>query len=444
MFLVYSLLFGIGVVLTAPYYLWRMRGHIFAVDDWRERFGVLPMQFDQAAQPDAHRPIWVHAVSVGETLAVAGLVQNLQKEFPERKVFLSSVTRPGREVAENRLAGVGGHFYLPLDFQFSVRRAVRRIRPGILLIAETELWPNLLRAVHQSGAPVVLVNARLSDRSFRGYRLARPFMRRLLERVDWIGAQTVGDAENFILLGAKPERVVVTGNMKFDGKPPQAARLASHLRTALKVAERGPVLVAASTMPGEEQLVLDAWNQVRDKHPQAMVIIAPRHPNRFEAVAQLLSDSGRTFVRRTTLETGGHELTQQLAAPKILLLDTMGELAGLFELADAVFVGGSLVPTGGHNLLEPAYWAKPIVFGSHMENFHDIAQLFLKADAAIQVRNPRELAHAILELVGDEQGRREMGDKARQLMQQGAGATERTMEQIRILLGAGVPALGKS
>jgi len=439
MFLVYSLLFGAGVILTAPYYLWRLRGKILSLPDWRERLGYLPARLAPAARTEDSGALWVHAVSVGETLAAARLVWDLQREFPERKLFLSCVTRAGREVGEKRFPGMAGHFYLPLDFRSSVRRVLGRLRPALLLIVETELWPNLLRAAHESGARVVLVNARLSDRSFRGYSLARPFMRRILECVDWIGAQTPKDAERFIQLGAVAERVDVTGNLKFDGEPPRITELAGKLRAGLETSRRGPVIVAASTMPGEEPILLQAWNEIRTQHPQAILILAPRHPNRFEEVSRLLSGAGRTFVRRTTLEKNSQEFARQLAAPETLLLDTIGELAGIFELADIVFVGGSLVPTGGHNLLEPAYWGKPILYGPHMENFRDIAQLFTRAGAAVQVSNSSDLARVILQLMRDDERRRKMGDRAAQLMEEGLGATERTMVRLRTLLDAAVP-----
>ncbi|HEV2349894.1 MAG TPA: 3-deoxy-D-manno-octulosonic acid transferase [Terriglobia bacterium] len=437
MFLVYSLLFALGVILTAPYYLWRMRGRILSGADWRERLGYLPAQF----QDIRHGPgaVWIHAVSMGETVAVAGLVQALQAECPERRIFLSCVTRAGREVGEARMPGVAGHFYLPLDFRFSVRRALARVRPALLMIVETELWPNLLRTARENGARVVLVNARLSNRSFRGYRLARPFMRRILKCIDWIGAQTEEDAERFIALGASPDRVAVTGNLKFDGKPPQAGRLSSPLRAGLTVAQRGPVWLAASTMPGEEAMLLQAWSEIRTLHSKSFFILVPRHPNRFEEVAQLLRESGRSFVRRTTLEPGAQDFARQLLAPEIVLLDTVGELAGILEVADVVFMGGSLVPTGGHNLLEPAYWGKPILFGPHMENFRDIAHLFLEAGAASTVHDPADLAQRVHELLQDERKRKEMGNRARQLMQLGSGATERTLERLRIMLGVSVP-----
>jgi 3-deoxy-D-manno-octulosonic-acid transferase len=434
MYLVYSLLFSLGVILTAPYYLWRLRGRINSAR-WRERFGFLPESFQQAV-PGA---IWVHAVSVGETLAVVGLVRELRKTFPDRKILLSHVTPAGREAGENRLPDVAGRFYLPLDWAWCVRRALARIRPALLVVVETELWPNLLRSAQKLGSRVVLVNARLSDRSVSRYRFMRPFMRRVLENVDRVCAQTNTDAERFRLLGAKPERVVVTGNLKFDALPPQLGEFPARLAKAFERAQRRPVVVAASTMPGEESLLLEAWDEVWRRYPQALLILAPRHPARFEAVAQLLAEAGRSIVRRTALESTEEALATQLSSPELLLLDSIGELAGVFELADVVFMGGTLVPTGGHNLLEPAYWGKPILFGPHMRNFRDIAQLFLDAGAAVQVRNARELGRVILQLLEDEARRCELGERAKKVLEQESGATQRVMERLRELLGAQVP-----
>ncbi len=438
MFLFYSLLFSLGVLLTAPYYLWRLRGNIGSASCWRERFGFLPPAFQQ---PEP-RAIWVHAVSVGETLAVVGLVRALQQLYPQRKIFLSHVTPAGRKAGENRMPDLTGRLYLPLDWSWSVRRVMRRLQPAMLLIVETELWPNLLRAAHEFGSRVVLVNARISERSFPRYRLVQHFMRRVLENVDWVCAQTAADAERFRLLGARPERVRVTGNMKFDGKPPQLGELARRLETAFKDTHRGPIMVAASTMPGEETMLLRAWEEIRRRHPRALLVLAPRHPARFEAIVQLLAGEGLSFVRRTALETGDEGLAYQLASPEILLLDTIGELAGIFELADVVFMGGSLVPAGGHNLLEPAFWSKPILFGRHMENFRDTAELFLHARAAIQVRDTAELARDALELLEDGWLRRELGKRAKQVLEQESGATERILEHLREWLRVDMPARG--
>ncbi|HEV2493056.1 MAG TPA: 3-deoxy-D-manno-octulosonic acid transferase [Terriglobia bacterium] len=450
MFLLYSLLFSVGVVLSAPYYLWRLRGNIVSGAGWRERFGFLPASFAQ----ERRGAIWIHAVSVGETLAVAGLIRELRRRHPERKIFMSHVTPAGRKAGDDRLpapspnasaggvaasrtAVVDGRFYLPLDWAWSTRRVVKRIRPALVVIVETELWPNLLRMAHQEGAQVLVVNARLSDRSFRGYRLARPFMRRVLSVVDGVYAQTGSDAERFKALGVPAERVAVTGNIKFDSRPRERGSLSGLLVKALEAAGRSPVIVAGSTMPGEEALLLEAWSAIHRSHPKALLILAPRHPARFEEVAQLLARSGLAFVRRTALEPAATELAAQLESRQVLLLNTIGELAGLFELADLVFVGGSLVPAGGHNLLEPAFSSKPILFGPHMQNFRDIAALFLKEKAAVQVQNASELARETLRLLEDSNERHRLGEAAKSVIERESGSTERILARLDTYLKFG-------
>ena len=338
MYLIYSMLFSVGTILTAPFYWWR-KGRSQKRGYWAERFGNLPFQ---ETGPGA---IWVHAVSLGETLAVAGLVNEIHRAFPERKIYLSHVTPAGREAGEKRLPAVAGRFYVPLDWRWAARRALARIRPSLLVIVETELWPNLLRAAQEAGVRVVMVNGRMSKRSVRGYQLARPFMRRVLADVDEICAQTEEDAERFLQLGAQPERVRMVGNLKFDAQPPQLGEFARALKAALRQTQRGPVVVAASTMPGEEPLVLEAWDLTQARYPKALLILAPRHPARFEEVSQDLAQSQRGFVRRSTLGVDEQALSRQLASTSILLLDTIGELSGVFEVADLVFIGGSLVPT---------------------------------------------------------------------------------------------------
>jgi len=433
MYFFYSFLFTLGAILSAPYYLWRHRGRPYRAGAWRERLGALPASYQQTTAG----AIRVHAVSVGETLAVAGLVRELQQRFPERKVFISHVTPTGRATGEQRLPEVAGRFYLPLDWRWSVERVLRRIQPGLLVIAETELWPNLIRATHDFGARVALVNARLSERSCRGYHRLRPFMRRVFAYIDCVCAQSEPDAERFCLIGAAPDRVVVSGNLKFDAKPPALGVLPDRLQRALQSAARGPVLVAASTMPGEEESVIDAWETVRQRHPQALMILAPRHPNRCEGVAQMLVQRGVSFARRSTLKESETELTSQLATAEVLMVDTIGELAGLFQVADVVFMGGSLVPTGGHNLLEPAYWAKAVIFGPHMENFRDMAELFLAERAALQVQDSAGLARCVLGLLGDDALRNRTGRQAKQVLERESGATRRVVDQLTSLLGKG-------
>lgn len=436
MFQVYNLLLTVGVLLMAPYYAWRYRKTSFLRKSWRERLGFLPTSFQQ---PESGA-IWIHAVSVGETLAIAGLVQEIQARFPGRKIFMSHVTPTGREAGEKRFPELAGRFYLPLDWRGSVRRTLNSLRPKLLLMVETELWPNLLREAHRSGAKVILVNARLSNRSLRGYRTFRFFMRRVFESVDWIFAQSADDAERFLQAGACPERISVAGNIKFDVPPPPHRDFSALLKRVLTAASRTPVFVAASTMPGEEELVLQAWSAIQQHYPQALMILAPRHPARFVQVAQLLRTQDGQFIRRAELAGNSKGIERQLSAPGILLLDTIGELASIFELADVVFMGGTLVATGGHNPIEPAQWGKPILFGPHMENFRDIARVFLDANAALRVRNSVELGREFVKLMADADRRRSLGEAARSVVARESGATQRTIEGISRLLDEAPPA----
>jgi len=394
--------------------------------------GILP----RSLQQDASGAIWVHAVSVGETLAIAGLVRELQRHYPDRKIFLSSVTAAGREAAASKMPGVAGRFYLPLDWKWAIRRLLEQVRPSMLLIVETELWPNLLKTAREFGCQIILVNARVSDGSFPGYKMVRPFMRRVLGNLSRICTQTATDAERFLELGAPSDRVIVTGNLKFDGRPPEFGVLGNQIRKILGEENSGPVFVAGSTMRGEEPLVLQAWSEIRKKHPRALMVLAPRHPARFEEVAGLLQARQLNYIRRTDFQLNDEGSRRRLASSEILLLDTIGELAEIFGLADIVFVGGSLVPTGGHNVVEPAFWAKPIIFGPHMSNFRDVASLFLKAGAAIQVKDAQGLAEEALRLIAHPAEARLMGERARNVVDTQAGATQKTLKLMEEWLGA--------
>ncbi len=433
MFFLYSVIFTLGALAAAPYALWRTRRLSSRRTWWHERWGRLPSEFCQS-QPGS---IWIHAVSVGETLAVARLIRALQQKLPERKIFLSHVTPTGREAGEKRLPLVAGRFYLPFDWLACVSRATACLKPALLLIAETELWPNLLLGAHRSGARVVLVNARLSDRSFRGYRLFRFFMRRVLENVDWVFAQTQRDRERFCAIGADPERVLVTGNLKFDAPLPETRGFPEALKQALIQAQKRPVAAAASTMAGEEEEVLKAWSAIRHAHPRSLLILAPRHPERFDQVARLLAVREIPFLRRSALPNDAAEIASQLAPACVLLLDSIGELGAVFSGVDVAFMGGSLVPAGGHNLLEPAQWGKPVIFGPHMESFRDVAGAFLEAGAAIRCANAEQLSSSLLRLFADERQRKAMGEAGRSLMKQHAGATDRIAAQLVSLLEAG-------
>ena len=426
----YSLLLTLAALVAAPFYLIRYGLRELPRGYWRERLGRLPEGLGEPAQAGA---IWIHAVSVGETLAVAGLARELRRRNPSRPLYLSHVTPTGRAAGESRITDAAGRFYLPLDWKWAVRRVFERLRPSLLIVAETELWPNLIQVAREGGTRVVLVNARLSERSFRGYRRFRFFFAGVLKSLDRVFAQPERDAERFRALGVPAGKVMVAGNLKFDGRPPEPGELSRRLREALQDANRGPVLVAGSTMAGEERLLLGGWNWIRARFPQALLVLAPRHPQRLGETARLLEDAKRPFVRRSALTPS--DFDRRIASAEVLLLDSMGELAGVYELADVAFVGGSLGPSGGHNLLAPAYWAKPVLFGPHMENFIDMAEQFVSEEAGYQVRDAEGLGRRAVELFGDPERRQAAGRRARRLLERESGATVRIAESIFEPLG---------
>jgi 3-deoxy-D-manno-octulosonic-acid transferase len=430
MFFAYSLLFTLGLIVFAPFYVWRYRGTSQVGASWRERLGWLPEELKQAKRGS----IWIHAVSVGETLAISGLVRKLQVRFPDRPIFVSHVTPTGRAAGRSRLSGIQGQFYAPLDWDFAVRRILHSLQPSLLVIVETEIWPNLVRTAHCRGTAVAFVNARLSDRSFKGYRLVHPFIQRVLHCADAVFAQTEEDAMRFRALGARPERVSAAGNLKFDFEPPPQDAFSTSLQDVLTQEQRGPILIAASTMPGEEGPIIKAWTEVQKVYAKALLILAPRHPARFQAVAEELQAQGQGMVRRTALTPDKASIRRGLAAANILLLDTIGELAGLFRLANLVFMGGTLVATGGHNILEPAYWAKPILLGPHMENFREISRIFQDQGAVVQVQDEKELGVQILCLLRDEPRCKALGEAARRVLTSSAGATDRIVSGLSALL----------
>jgi 3-deoxy-D-manno-octulosonic-acid transferase len=429
MYLLYSFLFSVGALFAAPYYLWRHRGE-FEDRAWRERLGFL--RLNGRSLPAGG--IWIHAVSVGEALSAVPLVQRLSCTYPGRPILMSHVTPAGRKVGEQRLPRVAARFYMPLDWARATRRTLRLVQPSVLIIIETEIWPNLLRVAQENGCRVAIVNARVSDRSFPRYLSIRPFMKRVLSSVGCFCAQSETDAERLRQLGAPPERIVVTGNLKFDVPPPAASPWANQLKDALVRLGRRPVWVAASTMPGEEDFLLDAARKIRERYPRSLWILAPRHPSRFEQVAKLLAGSGIKSARRTLLGPGTDEVARQIESADTLLLDTIGELPGCLNLADVVLMGGTILPTGGHNLIEPAFAGKAILLGPHMENFRDVATRFLEARAALQVSKAEAVEPALLHLLEHPEERLELGKRARGVLETQRGAADRTLAQLKTWL----------
>jgi 3-deoxy-D-manno-octulosonic-acid transferase len=386
----------------------------------RERLGFVRVP---PRAPDRPR-FWVHAVSVGEVMAAVPLVEALRGRWPEADVILSTVTATGDRVARTRLGEAVTAITFPLDFPGATRRAVRRVAPTCFVGLETELWPNFLRALHRAGIPAVLANGRISDRSYRRYRRVRPLFRRVLDDVRLFCMQSEEDARRVIRLGAGPERVVVTGNLKMElpageSGTEQLWRRLLHLGAA-------PVLVAGSTHRGEESAVLEAFRAARPAAEGLRLVLAPRHPERVEEVESLVSAQGLRVVRRSRVGASD--------GAEVILLDSVGELAGLYAVADVIFVGGSLVPVGGHNVIEPARHAKPIVFGPHMTNFREAAALLLAAGGGVQVRDAAELGAAVRRLLEDQATRRRLGSAAWGAVQAHQGACVRTVAALEGLL----------
>lgn len=440
MYFLYSTLLALGLLLLSPYFAFQGLRHRKYFHNLGQRLGRLPKTVD-AVPPGG---IWVHAVSVGEVLAVAPLIRALKQRFPARPLVLSTVTLTGQQIAARHAGLADAAFYFPFDFAFAVRRVLTRLRPALVVIAETEIWPNFLREAHRLGVPVAFVNGRISDDSFRrhGYvPLWRLFLRRVLRTPVFFLMQTPQDTERIRALGAPPERVVVNGNLKFDSVVPARPAFLNGLGS------RAPVIVAGSTMEGEEAILVDSLRGLQRRFPDALLVLAPRHPERFESVARLLEARGVRFVRRSAWGAKASTAPQPAGPagdnhsfgserPDVLLLDTLGELAGTYAAATLAFVGGSLVPAGGHNPVEPGLWGKPILFGPSMENFRQIARALQVAGAALEVRDAAELEAQLVELLSDAERRRAMGRAAQALIEANRGATVRAVEKIAQLLAA--------
>ncbi len=370
------------------------------------------------------RVIWVHAVSVGEVAAVAGLVEELRR-WSRHRVVISTTTDTGQALARNRF-GESNVFYFPLDFAFAIRPYLKALRPQMVVIAETEFWPNFIRLTHASGARIAVVNARISDRSWPRYRRFRGLMRRLLASVDLFLAQTPADAARLKDIGAPPDRVRISGNLKFDIPAPVPPAIVENVQASIKASAAEPVLVCGSTVDGEESLLLKAFGNVLVQYPEAVMILAPRHPQRFPAVAALLEQMSIRFWPRSAWNGGALN-------GGVLLLDTIGELAALYGLADIAFVGGSLVPRGGHNIIEPAQHGTAVVVGNHTENFRDVVSLFQSRDA-VRIVGPAELPLMFLDLLANEEQRRALGRRAAETLHSQLGATKRTAGELQKLL----------
>lgn len=411
---------GLAVVVAAylPAALWRWWVHRIPLH-WRARLG-----WDRAPGP-AVPTGWIHAVSVGEAIAAGPLVEGLRRLRPDLRIVMTTVTETGAHVVRERFAGVATHRFFPLDFPGSVRRAFDAITPAFLICLETELWPNVLREAARRDIPVMIANGRLSDRSFRRYRLVRAPLRRILGRVRVFGMRSEEDARRIIALGALPERVVVTGNIKNEAAAGEGGSVDLWHRL-LGLAAGQLVWIAGSTHRGEEEIVLEAHRIALATHPDLALVIAPRHPERVAEVLALTAARGWRGVRRSELPRSAGVGT----APPVIVLDTVGELAQLYGLADVVFVGGSLVDAGGHNMLEPAVRRKPVLFGPHTSNFRESAAMLSDSGGGIVVRDSAHLAKELERLLGDPALRARIGATAATAVAASHGAVAATLELV--------------
>jgi len=394
-----------------------------------ERFGFLPPSF----KPTGPGSFWFHAVSVGEVLSAVELIRRVRSIQPHAEIFVSVSTLAGREVADRRLEGLAnGVFYAPLDFRSVIRRVLRQIRPAAVVVLETEIWPNLYRESKRAGAGLLVINGRISDRALPRYRRWRAFFKYVLQWPDAILVQSQQDRERYVIAGAPEDRVRVAGNLKYDFTPPAAAGIATALGGE-------PIWIAASTTgpvetgdPDEDDVVIEAFKRISVRCPGLLLVLAPRRPERFPVVAEKLAQSGVSFVRRS-------EGSTDVNLPGVLLLDSIGELAGLFERATVVFMGGTLPHRGGHNILEPAYFGKPVIVGPHMENFAEIMQEFSAADAAVKIGGADALEGAVESLLENPIRAGEIGARAQALAMAKRGTADAMVEQILATADLGVP-----
>jgi 3-deoxy-D-manno-octulosonic-acid transferase len=425
----YTLAIVVLAVVLSPWFAYQALRYRKYVANLPQRMGYLPISFNL----EGDESIWIHAVSVGEVLTARALLPDLRERYPGLRIFLSTTTLSGQQVARTRLTEADDVFFLPFDLPPFVNRTLRLVRPRLFIMMETEIWPNLLRACRRQGVKTMLVNGRISSRSYPRYRLARGFFKMVLTDVDRFCMQGDESARRIIDIGADPAKVVVTGSLKFESLelPAVAAgRGAGRVLRYFRIPPARPVFMAASTLKGEETPVLAAFAALRRSQPQALLIIAPRKPERFGETESLARAEGFRVVRRTELAVDAEPRAE------VVVLDTIGELAPLFQVATIVFVGGSLVDQGGHNILEPAVHGKPIIFGPFMQNFAEIAATFLTSQAAIQVAGAAELTETVLRLAGDPVERARLGAAARALVEANRGAKPRTLQTIFDLLPA--------
>jgi len=424
MYFIYNAILYLATIIGSPVLLFLLFINRRYGEGFFQKLGIISWKpLRQAAN---RRPIWIHAVSVGEVTAAMPLVKAIKQLFPDAPMVLSTSTATGNHTARQYLHLIDHLIFFPYDYPFVVRRFIGRIRARVFIALETELWPNFLRQLGRQDIPAVMVSGRISPRSFRNYRALRFLFKNVLEHIACFCMQSSADAERIIALGAERSRVLVTGNIKFDQPMPDgSSALQEELYQALNLKQGQKLFIAGSTHQGEEEIVLEVFQKLQDVLPGLVLLIAPRHPERFNEVEALISAKGMRFCRRTSMIP---------SAADVILLDTIGELAKLYRIGTVIFIGGSLVPVGGHNVLEPAAYKKPVLFGPHMDNFSAIAKTLIENHGAIQVQDGTELGIQAARLFNDAQLLEEMGANAFQAVAANTGALQKSMDVIKKII----------
>ncbi len=379
--------------------------------------------------------LWVHAVSLGEVTAIVPFVTTIRQRYPALRIVVSTITETGREAVEQRLAGIATHCYLPLDYPWIVNRFINSLNPTGFLVVETELWPNLLRALSRRGIPSVILNGRLSSRSFIRYRWVRPFMRQVLTNVSLGLLQSARDQQRFVELGASPDRMHHTGNMKFDLTINGDLTSRPSLRRSIfSLSEDERLIIAGSTHPAEEEILLESYRAVSRSCPNVVLVLAPRHIERSGDLVEIIRSFGFPVVRRSrspeTVQSG-----EVRPCPRVILLDTRGELAQAYGFAYMAFVGGTLVPIGGHNLLEPSAWGKPVCFGPYTDHCQEMADLLIESGGGIRVRNGQELTETLVKGMQNQDWVSRVGRNARTVIDENRGVVERNVSLVEQIVG---------
>jgi 3-deoxy-D-manno-octulosonic-acid transferase len=434
MYRFYNLLLNLAFIVSFPYLL--LRAALGKHGVW-ERTGTLPK--DKMENLRSGKTIWFHAASVGEVKALSAITPYLHKNHPEYDLVVSTLTKTGKKEAERILKGVKMVFFMPVDLRRFIRRALRSLEPAVLILVETELWPNLIKESKKSGCFVGMINGRISERSFRRYHLAKSLFGETLSHFDLLCLQSEEYKERMVLLGADRGKIEITGNLKFDrllmAAEPDDVIL---LRKNLHLPDDRRVVIAGSTREGEEQILIPVFKKLKQRYDDLLFILAPRHLDRLNQLEKILSDSLVSFIRRSRLESSQGKNDKgnkgELKDTSVILLDTMGELSRLYSLAQVAFVGGTLVPVGGHNLLEPAIYGIPVIFGPYVDNFKEEAKILIDSGGGVKVENQEELFLGLSDLLSDDDRGRKLGRQAQEAIRERTGVAQRTVDLMISLL----------